>query len=201
MTTSIRLVWHLVASHKPISFKTPGLLTKISKQPSQPGGKGPSPLPRAVAAPVSRAAPLENTTSFQMMCVITFSLPYDFEDKEIQITWKVNWKTPRGPDNTKGHYFFLLLYARNSIFASAPPQVLDFTFINTFLSSLDYSSPFRFQLAAGINSRSFHSSFCTEARARCTALKQLPSHSGISSCSSRQFVHSASLVSPLSILI
>lgn len=119
------------------------------------------------------------------------------EDKEIHITLRSKLKRDptRGPNIKATIFSFSFMLA--TLYASAPLQILDFTFTNTFPSSLDYNSSFRFQLAACINSHSFHSSFCTEAWPCCTTLKQLQSQTLISSCSSWQFVHSAFVVSQL----
>lgn len=48
-------------------------MTKRSKRPSQQGGKGLRPPLYSEAAPVNQAAPLENITNFQTVCVITLA--------------------------------------------------------------------------------------------------------------------------------
>lgn len=127
----------------------------MSKQPSQREGKGLRPLLRSVAALGSRTAPLENITNFQMMCVITFCLPYDvWRQRDIDYLKGKLEKFLKVLTTQKATIFsFSFMFA--TLHALAPPQVLDFTFSKTFLSSLDYSSPLRFQLAACINTLSF----------------------------------------------
>ena len=147
--------------------------------------KGPRPLLRSVAALVSRAALLENITNLQTMCVITFSLPCDFwRQSGADYLKGKQEKLLKVLTTQKATFFFFFSSMLAILYASAPPWELDFTSTHTFLSSLDYSSPFRFQLAARINSRSFHSSLCTKASPCCTTLRLL-SHTLISSCRSR----------------
>lgn len=191
MTTTIRLVWHSVVSHIPI-FKTPGLPSKISKQPPHREGKGLSPLLRPVTAAINTASPLETSTNLPTMCVITFSLPCDFwSQRGIDILKGKQRKLLKVLTTLKAmFFFFLLLYACNYTCISTSFSLLQHLLLLFTGPLSDFRTAILFILP--VEQKYDHV---------CTTLTQLLSHTLISSCSLGQFVHSASPVCLLSVLV